>query len=388
MVLEESNKSALQFGPYQEPDASSLPRDKRIAQRLKMERLKKILTHPEHTIKQVLRQMDAMGEKTILVVEGDNTLIGTATDGDIRRWILKGRNLNEKITKVMHKDAVTLRRGFTKESANALMLKRSIECIPVVDEEGKVISAVWWVDLFSGASKIYRQLKLPVVIMAGGEGTRLSPFTKILPKPLVPVGEKPIIEVIIGKFLAFGSDDFYLSLNYKSNIIKAYFSDIAHTYNLHYIQETKPLGTAGSLHLLKNKIKETFFVSNCDILIDADYADVLDLHRLKKNKITLVSSMKNFTIPYGVCEIENGGFLKNIREKPEYDFLVNTGMYILEPSVLADIPRNKFYNFTDLIADYLAKNENIGVYPISEKSWLDIGQWEALQDTVERMKVE
>lgn len=331
--------------------------------------------------------MDTMGEKTLIVVDDYNRILGTTTDGDIRRWILRGRNLSESLTNVMNRHPLTLRDGFAREDAKTLMLRNKIECLPVVDKTKKVIACLRWMDLFKGKLNSSKSLKLPVVIMAGGEGARLHPFTKILPKPLMPIGDKPIIEIIINSFFEHGCKDFYLSLNYKSSIIKAYFGDFEHKYKISYILESKPLGTAGSLHFLKNMIKKTFFVSNCDILIEADYADILKFHRLRRNKITIVSSMKNFTIPYGVCEIQNGGILKNIREKPEYDFLVNTGMYILEPRVLADIPGNRFYNITDLINDYLKKGEKVGVYPVSEKSWLDMGQFEALQETLKKFEV-
>ncbi|MFA5149155.1 MAG: nucleotidyltransferase family protein, partial [Candidatus Omnitrophota bacterium] len=294
--------------------------------------------------------------------------------------------LNDSLVNAMNRRPLTIKEGFSKEDAKDLMLKRQVECLPVVDEEKRVIASLSWIDLFKNNPKNLGSLKLPVVIMAGGEGARLHPFTKVLPKPLMPIGDKPIIEIIINKFFDHGCSDFYLSLNYKSNIIKAYFSDFEHKYKINYVLESKPLGTAGSLHLLKNRIKKTFFVSNCDILIEADYADMLKFHRRRKNKITLVSSMKNFTIPYGVCEIESGGVLRDIREKPEYDFLVNTGMYILEASVLNDIPRNRSYNITDLISDYIGKNENVGVYPVSEKSWLDMGQFEALQEMLKRFE--
>jgi NDP-sugar pyrophosphorylase family protein len=250
-----------------------------------------------------------------------------------------------------------------------------------------VSACLWWVDFFEKAQRISKSLKLPVVIMAGGEGVRLAPYTKILPKPLMPIGDTPVVEMIIDRFSRYGCNDFYLSLNYKANLIKAYFSDFEHKYKINYILENKPLGTAGSLHLLKTKIRKTFFVSNCDVLIEADYADMLKFHSEKKNKITLISSMKNFTIPYGVCEIQRGGILKNIHEKPEHDFLVNTGMYILEPAVLADIPANRFYNMTDLINDYLEKGEKVGVYPVSDKAWLDIGQFEALSETLKKFEV-
>lgn len=244
-----------------------------------------------------------------------------------------------------------------------------------------------WIDIFKNKPKESKRLNLPVVIMAGGEGTRLTPFTKVFPKPLMPIGEKPVIELIINKFADYGCDDFYLSLNYKAGMIKAYFNDFTPKYKISYIQEDKPLGTAGSLHFLKNMIHKTFFLSNCDVLIEADYADMLEFHRKNDNKITLVGSMKNFTIAYGVCEIRNGGSLRSIREKPDYDFLVNTGMYVLDAAVLNDIPENIFFNMTDLINVYLTQGEKIGVYPVPEKSWVDIGQCDLLQEMLKKMGI-
>lgn len=352
-----------------------------------MERHKKVLINSGQTIKHILQHMDAVGEKTIFVVDKDNTLLGTVTDGDIRRCILRGKSLMQDVSTVMNRNPVSLPENFTREKAKTIMTKRGISCLPIVNDKKIVVSALWLIDLFTQKMQKPIPLQLPVVIMAGGEGARLHPFTKIIPKPLIPIGDKPIIEIIINRFFYYGCTDFYFSLNYKSNIIKAYFSDFEHKYKITYILENKPLGTAGSLHFLKNKIRKTFFVSNCDILIEADYADILRFHRQKKNKITLISSMKNFTIPYGVCKIQGGGILKNIHEKPEYDFLVNTGMYVLEASVLSDIPKNKFYNITDLINDYLKKVEKVGVYPISEKSWLDIGQFDNLQEAMKKIEV-
>lgn len=351
-----------------------------------MERLKKVFIKPSHTIKQALRQMDAMGEKTLLVIDDCSMLLGTISDGDIRRWILKGKDLMEGVFKVMNPSPISLDQNFERKIAKQIMVKQMLECLPIVDSNKKVISAIWWTDLFENKSKKLKKLSIPVVIMAGGEGTRLAPFTKILPKPLMPIGNKPIIEIIIGRFMDYGCNDFYLSLNYKSNIVKAYFSDLDLQYKLNYIEEEVPLGTAGSLHFLENNIEGSFFLSNCDILIEADYGDILKFHQQKKNKITLVSSMKHFMIPYGICEIENGGILKAIKEKPEFDFFVNTGMYILDTTVLAHIPKNKFYDMTDLIGDYLKKGERIGVYPVSEKSWLDMGQFEVLQEMLKKFE--
>ncbi|MDE2027159.1 MAG: nucleotidyltransferase family protein [Candidatus Omnitrophica bacterium] len=353
-----------------------------------MERLRKTIVEPTHTIKQALKQMDAMGKKTLLVVDSHNTLLGTVTDGDIRRWILKGRGLTSSIVYAMNANPVSLNLDYKQDDAKQIMIRLGLECLPVVDGQKKVVSAVWWVDFFEkGTKKSTKTLGVPVVIMAGGEGTRLEPFTKILPKPLMPIGEKPVVEIIMDRFLEWGCHDFYLSVNYKSNIIKAYFKDFEHPYKIAYIDEKKPLGTAGSLHFLKKRIQGTLFLSNCDILIDADYADILKFHQENRNTITLVSSMKHFTIPYGVCEIGGKGTLKNIKEKPEYDFLVNTGMYVLGKQVLKDIPANRVYHMTDLINDYLHKGKRIGVYPVSEKSWLDMGQFEALQEMLKKFEI-
>jgi len=350
-----------------------------------MERLKEVLIKPEQTIKHVLKHMDGVGKKTMFVVDKENTLLGTVTDGDVRRWILKGFGLNESISKVMNTNPIFLREDYSKEEAKNLMVSKVIECIPIIDGQRRIISAMWWLDLFDNAFKKCKEINIPVVIMAGGQGSRLAPFTNVLPKPLIPIQEKPIIELIIDKFVDAGCNTFYLSVNYKANLLKAYFNDIEHNYKINYVQEDMPLGTAGSLFLLKDIIKETFFLSNCDVLIEADYSDMLNFHMLNKNKITLVTSMKHYTIPYGVCEIKNGGGLKKIIEKPEYDFLVNSGMYILEPEILSDIPRKKFYNIIDLINSYMKRKEKIGVYPISEQSWVDMGEWDKLQEMFKRI---
>ena len=352
-----------------------------------MNRLNSILVPPTLTIRNALKQMDSSGGKILFVVDEATRLLGVVTDGNIRRWMLKGGKLSAAIKKAMHPEPVMLNDGYRPEEAKEKMLSKAIECIPVVDTTGKVVSVVWWTDLFKGTAQKKGTIALPVVLMAGGEGTRLAPFTKILPKPLMPIGDKPVIELIINRFYDYGCTDFYLSVNYKSNIIKAYFEDFKHPYDIRYVREDKPLGTAGSLNLLRNRFKKTFFVSNCDILIEADFEDIVQFHKSSGNKITLVGSMKHYTIPYGVCTVGVSGQLNKIDEKPEYDFLVNTGMYVLEPEVLKLIPRDKMFHMTDLIASCRAKGWKVGVYPISEKSWLDMGQWEDLKETLKRFGV-
>lgn len=346
-----------------------------------MKELKALLINPDLSIRKTLERMDGSGAGILFVVAKDNVLRGVVTDGDLRRWILKGKSLAEPISRAMHDNPVVLKAGHTSSEARDLMLLHRIECVPVVDGQKRVLSTVRWTDFFEKNKSDVKKENIPVIIMAGGEGQRLAPLTHILPKPLVPIGEKPIIDLIIDRFVAYGSHDFYLSLNYKSLIIKAYFQEKGQqkTHTLRYLEEKKPLGTAGSLGLPGAMMEKTFWVSNCDILIDADFSDVLRVHRKDKNAITLIGSIKHYTIPYGVCKLGTNGELDKINEKPEYDFLVNTGVYVIEPTVLRYIPKNKAFDFTDLINVALKKGEKIGVYPVSEKSWMDMGEIEELK---------
>ncbi|HBW21934.1 MAG: hypothetical protein A2X28_01950 [Elusimicrobia bacterium GWA2_56_46] len=344
-----------------------------------MEKIKNLMIASEITVKQALKKMDEAGAKILFVADDAKRLIGTVTDGDIRRHILKEGLLGVPVARIMNSEPVSLLEGYSKEEAKGIMVSKAIDYLPVVDKVGKVISAIRWLDLFEKNISNNELHGVMAIIMAGGTGSRLAPVTSFLPKPLIPIGDKPIAEMIMEKFLSFGCRDFYFSINFKGNLLKAYFNEFKHLFNISYLQEDKPLGTIGSLHMLKGKIKRPFFVSNCDILIEADYSDIYKFHRENKNKITMIVSMKHYTIPYGVCEISNGGALKGIKEKPEYDYLVNTGLYVMDPDVINDIPKNKFYHVTDLIADYTKRKKKIGVYPISEKSWFDMGEWQEFQ---------
>ena len=226
---------------------------------------------------------------------------------------------------------------------------------------------------------------VPVVIMAGGRGTRLEPFTQILPKPLVPINGKPIIIHIIENFTNQGCKDFYLTVNYKAKIMKAYFYESDLNYNIKFIDEIKPLGTAGSLKKLSEKLKSPFFVKNCDIIIKEDYSKIYDFHINGNYDITLVASAKEYVIPYGTCEINKKGSLRKINEKPTFEFLINTGLYILNNNLLDLIPQNKIYHITELITDAQKLNKKVGVFPINEDSWIDIGQWAEYREAINKL---
>lgn len=335
------------------------------------------------TLIQALTRMDEL-EKKLLIVFDENTYIGLVSIGDIQRAIIKNQHLNSSIEAVMRKNIRVCCINDSKEKIKLQMLEFRTECMPVLDEKNELIDIVFWEDEFSeSVEQNLENLDIPVVIMAGGLGTRMQPLTNVIPKPLIPLKNKTIIEIIIDKFKSFGIFNFYLTVNYKHEMIKQYFDSIPNkSYKIEYFLEDKPLGTAGSLKLFTNKINTTFFVSNCDILIEQDYREIYKYHTENKNEITLVGSVKNFSIPYGTLETGKDGQLISMKEKPEMNFLINSGLYILEPSVFNDIPENKLFHITDLINCLMQEKRKVGVFPVSEKSWFDIGEWDEYLKTL------
>lgn len=339
--------------------------------------MKNITIYPNVTIKQAMEALDKTAEKVLLVVDKDQRLIGALTDGDIRRYILKEQNLIGSIENVYKREPIFIfKNDFDSEKVKQIFIKNLINLIPIIDENHIVVDYITWEKVFGNNKQTEApDLDVPVVIMAGGSGTRLAPFTKVLPKPLIPVGEKPVVDHIIDRFRAFGVCQYFLTIHHKSKIIRAYFEEKEPDYSIEFAEEDEPRGTAGSLNLLKEKLDKPFFVSNCDIIVEADYSDLYKFHTHNSYDITLVASAKQFNIPYGVCELNGNGTLEKIQEKPEYNFLVNTGLYVLNPDVIKFIPDNKVFHITHLI-DVVRKNGGqIGVYPVSDKAWIDIGQW-------------
>lgn len=331
------------------------------------------------TIRDAVKKMDEYKISSLVVLNDQNKVLGIFTLGDFRRSIFFGLDIDEKVNTVINKNFKYLMKGFSMKDAKRIFIENNlINEIPVVDKKFKLLNTINKKDFISQKqinSKIFNFNKVPVIIMAGGKGTRLDPFTRILPKPLIPIGNNPIIKLIMDNFKNFGSKKFYISVNEKSSMIKAYFSDFRSKYNIKYIHEKKPLGTAGSLKLLQNNLKSSFFVINSDILIQSHLPSMLEHHKKNNNDLTIISSMRNYTIPYGVCNFDKNGELKKIIEKPNYDHFINTGLYILEPKVLKLIPRNKKFDMNELLNKMKEKKLKVGVFPISENSWLDIGQW-------------
>lgn len=339
-----------------------------------------ILIDEGSTMIQAMEVLDKVARK-VLFVERDGVLTAALTDGDIRRWILAKGNLDAKV-----KDIANYNPKFVlkKDSAKAkeLLKQYSVEALPIVDENGRIVSVYFWDDKDIETRK---NLNIPVVIMAGGFGTRLYPYTKILPKPLIPIGDVPIAEHIINRFHSFGCKLFYLIVCHKKNMIKAYFNETERDYEIIYIDEDKPLGTGGGLSLLKGEINSTFILSNCDILIEEDYEKIYQYHKEENNAITMVCSLKNIKIPYGVVEISQKGAIESMQEKPELSVFVNTGCYIVEPGVIDKMEDDKPTSFPNIIERYKQAGEKIGIYPISENSWMDMGQLDGMEEMRKRL---
>lgn len=351
-----------------------------------IQKFSEILIAPESKLKGAMNQLNVTAKKILFVIDRNRKLIGSLTDGDIRRWILSGGSLDAEIRKVCFKNTYSVGQNFNLDEVKAQILKKKIDIVPVIDSKRRIIQFLSSEKLFNTRVVPVKKtpISLPVVIMAGGKGTRLDPFTKILPKPLIPIGDKSIIEVIIDKFLEYDINTFYISLNHKSKIIKSYFEELNPSYRLKYLYEDKPLGTAGALKQLENCLSGSFIMTNCDIIVDADYNEVLQHHEKDDNDITIVASLKHFNIPYGICEINSKGALLKIREKPEYSFLVNTGMYIIKADVLCHIPQDEFFHITTLIEDVRRKGGKIGIFPINESAWTDIGEWKEYKLALEK----
>jgi dTDP-glucose pyrophosphorylase len=323
----------------------------------------------------------------LFVVDGEGVVIGTLTDGDLRRGILKGFELDSSIDGLFNPNPVVVREcDNPEEVARRLLTLHKIDVVPVLDARDRMVQYLTWEDVFGeGQQGKKPALDATVIVMAGGTGSRLEPFTKVLPKPLIPVHDKPIVEHIIDRFVDQGAVDFWLTVNYKSKILKAFFEDRNPEYGLRFIEEPEPMGTAGSLQFVKGHVSAPFFVTNCDIIINADYRSILEFHKDEGHAITLVGSTVHYQIPYGTCVLNSSGTLDRIDEKPAYDFLVNTGMYVLDPHVLDLIPPSGAFHTTQLIKTAVEHGHTVGVFPVSEDAWIDVGQWREYQRATERL---
>ena len=333
------------------------------------------IVNADLTIIAALKKMDEVKSKFLFVFDGDR-FDCMLTIGDIQRAIIRNVELSRAISEILDRNKIYARKYDSVEDIKDVMFKESIDCMPILNENKEIVDILFWADVFQETvTEIREKIDLPVVIMAGGKGTRLKPITNVIPKPLVPVGDKTILEVIMDQFESIGCHKFYMSVNYKADMMKYYLSQLPHLYDIEFFMEEKPLGTIGSVSLLKGKITTPFFLSNCDSINDQDYRDVYEYHVNNHNELTIVTMVKSFKIPYGVIETGEDGLMVALHEKPEQTYMVNTGVYVLNPELIDEIPEGEFFHITHLMEKVKARGGRVGCFPVSEESWKDMGEW-------------
>ena len=313
-------------------------------------------------------------------------LLGTISDGDIRRALLKSISLETKITNFYNASPIYIQSDNIDDSKmNSRILKRlQISYLPIVDKNHNLVD-IHFEKKGQQLSKSRYLKNCRGIILAGGFGSRMKPFTNLLPKPLIPINGSPIVDHIIESFIKAGLKKISISVFYKSSIIKAYLSESDHAKSIDFVEEQKPLGTAGSLGLIKFKKDELLIVSNCDLILDLDISTLIDFHKSNNFMMTIVASVHNFQIPYGSCTVDEDGCLDEIHEKPSYHHLINTGFYIMNSDVLKNMPSSRKVDMDELIEILQKKKLRVGVYPVAEEKWIDVGQWKEYNSAVLRV---
>lgn len=348
--------------------------------------LKECLMKKSDTVKDAIEVLEKKNVKSVFIVGKNNYLEGIFTRGDLRQFVLEGGDLSATLEQAMNPSPMTF---LSAEEARLYSHNKRRVVYPIVNKEHQLVDVLYnkW-DVIAEATASRALENIPVVIMAGGLGTRLYPLTKVLPKALIPIGDYTITERIIHNFVAWGCKEFYLILNHKADMIKSYFDDIDKEYIIHYVKEEEFLGTGGGLSLLKDRLNSTFILSNCDILVNADFDCVLTTHKVSENTITFIGAIKNVSIPYGVIETKPDGQITMLKEKPEISFLTNTGVYVIEPQVVKELEDGRFIHITDIAKEMQEKKEKVGVFPITEKAWLDMGQFGEMREMMKALGIE
>ena len=329
---------------------------------------RQIIIHPETTIREAMDVIDRSSVQIALVVDRDDYLLGTLTDGDMRRGLLKGIDLNQPVDTIYNKSPIFGKEGNDPSNIQAFMKKSCVRQLPVLDSEGRVVGFELLEDFLWK-----HEQKTIVVLMAGGLGTRLRPLTETSPKPLLKVGDKPLLEITLERFVELGFKRFYVAVNYMAKMIEEHFGDGSRWgVEIGYLREDKRLGTAGALSLLPERPNEPSIVINGDLLTDVNFKNLLDFHEEAKTSATICVREYSLRIPFGVVSIEKQR-LKDLEEKPTQNFFVNAGIYVLEPEAIDLIPKERFYDMTNLFEELTRLGNNPAVFPLREY-WLDIGQ--------------
>ena len=332
-----------------------------------MKNIKKITITEDVTIKKALKAISKGNIKMALVTSARGKFIGTLSDGDIRRGLLKGLNINSSIKSIFNKKPLIGKKGDSREKLLKIAISKKVNEIPLVDSKGRVEEIITASNYFN-----YKHHENKIIIMAGGLGIRLRPLTKNVPKPMLEVNGKPILQIIIEQFKKLGFLNIIICVNYKSNIIKSYFGDGSNFgLKIQYVEEKERMGTAGALSLLKNKPREPFFVINGDILTNIDFGKILDFHKKNKSIATMCVAKHNLTLPYGEIKL-NKNNISSIEEKPDYKFYINAGIYLMNPTCIDFVPKS-FFDMTTLFKKLVKNKKKVKPFLIGDY-WIDIGR--------------
>ena len=335
-----------------------------------MKNIENIKLRQNATIKEALEIIDSGAMQIALVVDDNDKLLGTLTDGDIRRGILRGLDLDSSIETIVFKEPAIAKISSTKEEILKIALSKKLHQIPIVDDNGIVLDLKEIDELVEPKIKTNR-----VILMVGGLGTRLRPLTQDTPKPMLKVGNKPILQTIVEKFAEYGFVNITMCVNFNASIIRDYFGDGKEFgVNIDYVLEQKRMGTAGALSLLKERPSEPFFVMNGDLLTNVNFEHIFNYHTLNKATATMCVREYDYEVPYGVVKM-NDNKITAIAEKPVQKFFVSAGIYMLSPEILDLIPQDEFYDMPTLFEKAIAQNKNVISFPIHEY-WIDIGRLE------------
>jgi dTDP-glucose pyrophosphorylase len=327
---------------------------------------------PAHTVRDTIAVISANRGQIALVVDNDFRLLGVVTDGDVRRGILGGVNLQASVTEIMNASPHIGREDESSATLVDMMREYTVRQIPIVDDEGRVTSLFAHDDLAQPALSY-----TPIVLMAGGRGQRLYPLTKDVPKPMLPIGGVPLLEIILRNLAAQGFVNVHISVNYLANVIMDYVEDGSKFgLQVHYIHEEKPLGTAGALAALAGVITEPFIVMNSDLLTQVNLRELLSFHSKQAAKATIGVREHLFEIPYGVVNLD-GTLVQSMVEKPLHRSLVNAGIYALDSMALDLLSREEYLDMPTLLAQLMELGHEVAAFPIHE-SWLDVGRPEDL----------
>ncbi|MEE3392717.1 MAG: sugar phosphate nucleotidyltransferase [Lachnospiraceae bacterium] len=324
--------------------------------------LKSYTVREDDYLFEAVRKLSRNEHKGIIALDNDNKVCGTFTRADMVRCSHLMGMQDVKLGDFINREFFAL-----YEEQKPDQVYHSI--IPVTDKEGCLT------DIYFPPKKEMVKYDFPVAVMAGGRGTRLYPYTKVLPKPLVPlVGEKPMIETIMDRFHDYGPDNFYMIVNYKKEMIIDYFRDADLDYQVHFAEEKIPLGTGGGLYMLRDKIKDTFCLTNCDIILQENLSEIYEFHKESGNLITMITSLMSIDVPYGVIKVDDRQQIVDMIEKPTYLVLVNIGIYFIEPEVFDLIEDNVYIDFPSVIDKVKKAGRPVGIYPITDDMWMDMGQ--------------